>query len=228
MICLFFTFMNALCTFCDTPFLLQATSLRKDMKRRGQNCSEHICHSLQVRATTLTSHLEGHRMRLYPQTCICTGLNSWLNQLFYSRWACLSFSHLNWSQKPAMGICFLWSNILSLKISTDGFHSRSLVHKQAMTFVGHPRVHHYAVGKVFRVVSTPTYESGFNFNTGIWDLIAHFIIWQNDNWFLKELVWFEVSFMSVALKVRGLFTSLTLSNNMFFFLNEGHMIRYPI
>lgn len=26
-----------------------------------------------------------------------------------------------------MGICFLWANILGIKISTDGFHSRSLV-----------------------------------------------------------------------------------------------------
>lgn len=57
----------------DAPFLLQATSLRKDMRRRGQNCSGHICHTLQVRAPTLTSH-----------ACICTGLNS--------RWVCLPFS----------------------------------------------------------------------------------------------------------------------------------------
>ncbi len=67
----------------DAPFLLQATSLRKDMRRRGPNCSGRICHTLQVRAPTLTSH-----------ACICTGLNSWQNQLFYSRWVCLPFSHL--------------------------------------------------------------------------------------------------------------------------------------
>lgn len=48
----------------DAPFLLQETSLRKDMRRRGQNCSGRICHTLQVRAPTLTSH-----------ACICTGLN---------------------------------------------------------------------------------------------------------------------------------------------------------
>jgi len=80
--------MNAVFTFCDASFLLQVTSLRKDTRRRGQNCSERICHILQVRVPTLTSHLEGHRLHLHR-------FNSWLNQLFYSRLACISFSLLN-------------------------------------------------------------------------------------------------------------------------------------
>lgn len=67
-----------------------------------------------------------------------------------------------------MGIGFLWANILGIKISTDGFHNRSLVHKQEMTFVGHPRLHYYADGKVTHLYIHP--------NAGIWDLIGHFII----------------------------------------------------
>lgn len=83
--CDLFVFMHIF----DASFLLQVTSLRKDMRRRGRNCLGHICHTLQVKAPTLTSHLKGHKVRLYPQT-----LNSWQNQIFYSRWVCLAFSNL--------------------------------------------------------------------------------------------------------------------------------------
>ncbi len=72
-----------------------------------------------------------------------------------------------------MGICFLWANILGIKISTDGFHSRSLVLKRAMTFVGHPRLHYYADGQVAHLY--------IHLYAGLWDLNAHFIIWQAES-----------------------------------------------
>lgn len=62
--CDLFVFMHIF----DASFLLQVTSLRKDMRRRGRNCLGRICHTLQVKAPTLTSHLKGHKVRLYPQT----------------------------------------------------------------------------------------------------------------------------------------------------------------
>lgn len=56
----------------NSLFLLQETSLRKDMRRRGQNCSGRICHTLQVRVPTLTSHAY-ISTPIYPPLCRLMG-----------------------------------------------------------------------------------------------------------------------------------------------------------